>query len=58
MGGFGFPFGLFGLVVCNGALLSTDHGTIINPANGIDNAYNFGVVEYNTDIFVPLIRIH
>ncbi len=58
MGGLGFPFGLFGLVVGNGAFLSTDHGAIVNPANGVDHAYNFGVVKYNTDIFVPLISIH
>ncbi len=57
MGGFGFPFGLFGLVVGNGAFFSTNHGAIINPANGVDHANDFGVVEYNTDILVPLIRI-
>jgi hypothetical protein len=58
MCGLGFPFGLFGLVVGNGTFLSTDHGTIINPANGVDHANDFGVVKYNTDILVPLIRIH
>jgi len=56
MGGFGFPLGLFGLVVGDGAFFSTNHCAIIDPANGIDHADNFGVIEDNTDILVPLIK--
>ena len=53
VGGFGFPFGLFRLVVGNSALLGADHGTIVDPTDAIDHADDFSVVKDDIDVFIP-----
>ena len=56
MGRFGFPFGLFGLIIGDGTLLGSDHGAVVDPADSIDHTYYFGIVKNNVDIFVPFHR--
>jgi hypothetical protein len=53
VGGFGFPFGLFGLIVGDSALLGADHGTIIDPTDGIDRADDFSIVKDDINVFIP-----